>query len=168
MDLRRAVVEGVRIQMLSGTHILLLRDAEERRYLPIPIGPNEANAIAYHLQGVRPERPLTHDIATLMMSALGAELREVRIVELRDETFRARMLVAPAGGETQELDARPSDAVALALRANAPIYISLDLLATEGVVPEAAEEERLSLFRDFVNSLDGDQPNEATGNDQPR
>lgn len=98
MDLRRAVVEGVRIQMLSGTHILLLRDAEERRYLPIPIGPNEANAIAYHLQGVRPERPLTHDIATLMMSALGAELREVRIVELRDETFRARMLVAPPAG----------------------------------------------------------------------
>jgi bifunctional DNase/RNase len=78
------------------------------------------------------------------------------------------MLVAPAGGETQELDARPSDAVALALRANAPIYISLDLLAAEGVVPEAAEEERLSLFRDFVNSLDGDQPNEVTGNDQPR
>ena len=66
MDLRRAVVEGVRIQMLSGTHILLLRDAEEQRYLPIPIGPNEANAIAYHLQGVRPERPLTHDIATLL------------------------------------------------------------------------------------------------------
>jgi bifunctional DNase/RNase len=168
MDLRRAVVEGVRVQMLSGTHILLLRDAEERRYLPIPIGPNEANAIAYHLQGVRPERPLTHDIATLMMNALGAELREVRIVELRDETFRARMLVAPSGGETQELDARPSDAVALALRANAPIFISLDLLAAEGIVPEAAEEERLSLFRDFVNSLDGDQSNEVKGSDQER
>ena len=154
--------------MLSGTHILLLRDAEERRYLPIPIGPNEANAIAYHLQGVRPERPLTHDIATLMMNALGAELREVRIVELRDETFRARMLVAPTGGAVQELDARPSDAVALALRANAPIFISLDLLAAEGIVPEAAEEERLSLFRDFVNSLDGEQPNDVKGSDPER
>jgi bifunctional DNase/RNase len=77
-------------------------------------------------------------------------------------------LVAPAGGETQELDARPSDAVALALRANAPIFISLDLLAAEGIVPEAAEEERLSLFRDFVNSLDGDQPNEASGGNQER
>jgi hypothetical protein len=168
MDLRRAVVEGVRVQMLSGTHILLLRDAEERRYLPIPIGPNEANAIAYHLQGVRPERPLTHDIATLMMNALGAELREVRIVELRDETFRARMLVAPSGGSAQELDARPSDAVALALRANAPIFISLDLLAAEGIVPEAAEEERLSLFRDFVNSLDGEQPNDVKASEPER
>jgi bifunctional DNase/RNase len=143
--------------MLSGTHILLLRDAEERRYLPIPIGPNEANSIALHLQGVRPERPLTHDIATSMMSALGAELREVRITELRDEIFRARMLVATTGGSVQELDARPSDAVALALKANAPIFISLDLLASEGIVPEAAEAERLSLFRDFVNSLDGDE-----------
>ena len=157
MDLRRAVVEGVRTQMLSGTHILLLRDTEEQRYLPIPIGPYEANAIAHYLQGVKPERPLTHDIATLMMSALGAELREVRILELRDETFRARMLVAPTGGAVQELDARPSDAVALALRANAPIFISLDLLAAEGIVPEAAEEERLSLFREFVNSLDGEE-----------
>ena len=157
MDLRRAVVEGVRTQMLSGTHVLLLRDTEEQRYLPIPIGPNEANAIAHYLQGVKPERPLTHDIATLMMSALGAELREVRILELRDETFRARMLVAPTGGVVQELDARPSDAVALALRANAPIFISLDLLAAEGIVPEAAEEERLSLFREFVNSLDGEE-----------
>ena len=91
------------------------------------------------------------------MSALGAELREVRILELRDETFRARMLVAPTGGAVQELDARPSDAVALALRANAPIFISLDLLAAEGIVPEAAEEERLSLFREFVNSLDGEE-----------
>jgi bifunctional DNase/RNase len=143
--------------MLSGTHVLLLRDTEEQRYLPIPIGPNEANAIAHYLQGVKPERPLTHDIATLMMSALGAELREVRILELRDETFRARMLVAPTGGVVQELDARPSDAVALALRANAPIFISLDLLAAEGIVPEAAEEERLSLFREFVNSLDGEE-----------
>ena len=157
MDLRRAVVEGVRTQMLSGTHILLLRDTEEQRYLPIPIGTNEANAIAHYLQGVKPERPLTHDIATLMISALGAELREVRILELRDETFRARMLVAPTGGAVQELDARPSDAVALALRANAPIFISLDLLAAEGIVPEAAEEERLSLFREFVNSLDGEE-----------
>jgi len=100
--------------------------------------------------------------------ALGAELREVRIVELRDETFRARMLVASTGGAVQELDARPSDAVALALRANAPIFISLDLLAAEGIIPEAAEEERLSLFRDFVNSLDGEQPNDVKGSDPER
>jgi bifunctional DNase/RNase len=152
MELRRAVVEGVRIQMISGTHVLLLRDAEEARYLPIPVGPNEASAIAYHLQGITPERPLTHD------TALGASLREVRITEIREETFRARMLMVAPNGEEAELDARPSDAVALALRADAPIFISADLLASEGIVPEAAEEERLSLFRDFVNSLDGEEP----------
>lgn len=140
--------------MISGTHVLLLRDAAEERYLPIPIGPNEANAIAYHLQGVRPERPLTHDLATRAIHALGAQLREVRIVELRDETFRARMIVAGADGTERELDARPSDAVALALRADAPIYVEHDLLVAEGIVPEAAEEEKLSLFRDFINSLD--------------
>jgi bifunctional DNase/RNase len=77
MELRRAVVDGVRIQMISGTHVLLLRDAEEARYLPIPIGPNEASAIAYHLQGVTPERPLTHDTALQAIRALGATLREL-------------------------------------------------------------------------------------------
>ena len=154
MNLRRAIVDGVRIQMVSGTHVLLLRDAAEERYLPIPIGPNEANAIAYHLQGVRPERPLTHDLATQAIHALGAQLREVRIVELRDETFRARMIVLGPDGAERELDARPSDAVALALRADAPIFVEQGLLDAEGIVPEAAEEEKLSMFRDFVNSLD--------------
>lgn len=158
MELRRAVVEGIRIQMISGTHVLLLRDAEEARYLPIPIGPNEASAIAYHLQGVTPERPLTHDTALRAIRALGATLREVRIIEVREETFRARMVMVAPSGEEAELDARPSDAVALALRAEAPIFISAELLSAEGIVPEAAEEERLSLFRDFVNSLDGEEP----------
>ena len=92
------------------------------------------------------------------IQALGATLREVRITEVRDETFRARMLMVAPSGEEAELDARPSDAVALALRADAPIFISVELLSTEGIVPEAAEEERLSLFRDFVNSLDGEEP----------
>jgi len=144
--------------MISGTHVLLLRDAEEARYLPIPIGPNEASAIAYHLQGVTPERPLTHDTALQAIRALGATLREVRITEVREETFRARMVMVDLSGEEAELDARPSDAVALALRADAPIFISAELLSAEGIVPEAAEEERLSLFRDFVNSLDGEEP----------
>ena len=107
-----------------------------------------------HLQGVRPERPLTHDLATRAIHALGAQLREVRIVELRDETFRARMIVLGPDGAERELDARPSDAVALALRADAPIFVEQGLLDAEGIVPEAAEEEKLSMFRDFVNSLD--------------
>lgn len=158
MELRRAIVDGVRIQMTSGTHVLLLRDAEEARYLPIPIGPNEASAIAYHLQGIAPERPLTHDIALRAIHALGATLREVRITEVRDETFRARMVMLASNSEEAELDARPSDAVALALRADAPIFIATDLLSAEGIVPEAAEEERLSLFRDFVNSLEAEEP----------
>ena len=157
MELRRAVVEGIRIQMISGTHVLLLRDADEPRYLPIPIGQNEASAIAFHLQGVTPERPMTHDTAIRAIRALGATLREVRITAVREETFRARLLMVAPSGEEAELDARPSDAVALALRADAPIFISTELLSAEGIVPEAAEEERLSLFRDFVNSLDGEE-----------
>lgn len=168
MELRRVLVEGVRIQMISGTHVLLLRDAAENRYLPIPIGPNEASAIAYQLQGVRPERPLTHDLAIRVIHALGARLREVRIVELRDETFRARAIIAGADGEDRELDARPSDAVALALRADVPIFVERDLLAAEGIVPEAAEEEKLSLFRDFINSLEESGPSEPPTSSPPR
>jgi uncharacterized protein len=161
------VVESVRVHMLSSQHVVILKELGRDRYLPIWIGPWEANAIAMRLQGVEPERPLTHDLMASLMQDLGARVREVDIVGLEAETFFAR-IVLEAGGRVHEVDARPSDALALAVRTGAPVYAAEDVLDRAGVRPEPdgsdepdATDERLSVFRDFVNSLEADDPGEG-------
>ena len=147
------VVESVRVHTLSTQHVVILRETGRDRYLPIWIGPWEANAIALKLQGVSPERPLTHDLFARTLSALGVAIVRIVVSDLADETFRAR-IVLDHGGRAHEIDARPSDAIALAIRAGAPIFATHDVLDRAGVIPETDEQERLSVFRQFVNSLD--------------
>ncbi len=161
-------VESVRVHMLSTQHVVILKDTERERFLPIWIGPWEANAIAMKLQGLTPERPLTHDLFASVLDELGATIREVVIADLADETFHARILV-DAAGRLHEIDSRPSDALALAVRTGLRIYAAesvLDRAAVEADRDEEDEpidEERLSVFRDFVNSLDLEP-----GVDEPR
>jgi uncharacterized protein len=158
---REVVVESVRVHMLSSQHVVILKELGRDRYLPIWIGPWEANAIAMRLQGVEPERPLTHDLLVSTLTDLGAVVREVEIVDLESETFIARIRLE-ANGRLHEIDARPSDALALAVRTSAPVYAADAVLERAGVRPEPDDEasdpgdERLSVFRDFVNSLDAD------------
>jgi bifunctional DNase/RNase len=121
------VVESVRVQMSTGRHVLLLKEVGLGRILPIWIGPWEASAIAMRLQGVMPERPLTHDLLGSVITTLGARLEQVVIVSLADETFHARLVIG-APEARFEVDARPSDAVALAVRLEAPIYASTEVL----------------------------------------
>ena len=123
------VVESVRIHMLTSQHVVILREAERNRYLPIWVGPNEADAIARRLQGVVPERPLTHDLFATALDELGVSLKQVIISELADETYRAR-LIMELGDRTVDVDARSSDAIALALRAGVVIYATDALIAT--------------------------------------
>jgi bifunctional DNase/RNase len=125
------VVESVRVHMLSNRHVVILKDSERDRYLPIWIGPWEASAIAMRLQGMTPERPLTHDLFAAALEALGARIERVVIATLADETFHARLVVSRDGQET-EVDARPSDALALAVRTSARIF------AAEAVLEQAA------------------------------
>ncbi len=170
------VVESVRVHMPSSRHVVILKEAERERYLPIWIGPWEASAIAMRLQGLTPERPLTHDLFASTLDELGVRIDQVVITDLADETFHARLFVE-ASGRTLELDSRPSDALALAVRANVPIYAAegvmeraaLDAEATTAAGPpsdlestgEAIPDTELEVFRDFVNSLDLDD--EAAG-----
>lgn len=147
------VVESVRVHMLSSQHVVILKEAERDRYLPIWIGPWEANAIAMKLQGVTPDRPLTHDLFSRTLDELGVTVRRIVVSDLSDETYRAR-LVLELDGETREIDARPSDAIAIAIRAGVPIYATDAVLERAGVVPETDDDEKLSVFREFVNSLD--------------
>lgn len=160
--LNEMIVESVRVHMLSSQHVVILRDTGHDRYLPIWIGPWEANAIAMRLQGVTPERPMTHDLFSRTLSELGATLTRIVVSDLADDTFRARLLLQ-IDGRQLELDARPSDAIALAVRGGVPIFATDSVLDRAGVVPQGAEEEKLSVFREFVNSLDVDLPDESEG-----
>jgi bifunctional DNase/RNase len=162
--LNEMVVESVRVHMLSSQHVVILRDTQRERYLPIWIGPWEANAIAMRLQGVTPERPMTHDLFSLTIAELGVTVKQIVVSDLSEDTFRARLLLQLNGREL-DLDARPSDAIALAVRTGVPIFATDAVLDRAGVVPESAEEEKLSVFREFVNSLNVDLPDESEKSD---
>jgi uncharacterized protein len=157
---REMVVESVRVHMLSSQHVVILREADSERYLPIWIGSWEAQSIAMRLQGVEAERPLTHDLLATILGELGASVRHIIVSDLADETFRARIVLV-VGGDDHEIDARPSDAIALAVRTAAPIFATEAVLDRAGVMPEADQDEKLSVFREFVNSLEVDLPPEG-------
>ena len=153
--MREMVVDSVRVHTLSTQHVVILREASGERYLPIWIGSWEAQSIAMKLQGVEAERPLTHDLLANVLVELGVGVRRIIVSDLADETYRARLVLARAEAEI-DIDARPSDAIALAVRVSAPIFATDAVLDRAAVIPEADEEERLSVFRDFVNSLAAD------------
>jgi len=166
------VVESVRVHMLSSRHVVILKETDRERYLPIWIGPWEASAIAMKLQGLMPDRPLTHDLFTAALEALDARVERVVIAALAEETFHARLFLEQAG-RVVEVDARPSDALALAVRAGGRIFALESVLDQAALGADSGEEggpdalalettgeqlvdPRLDVFRDFVNSLDID------------
>jgi uncharacterized protein len=155
------VVESVRVHMLSSQHVVILKESERDRYLPIWIGSSEANAIAMRLQGLSAERPLTHDLMVTVLRELGATLSRVVVTHVTDGTFHARLYLETAGGDESDVDSRTSDAIAVAVRTGSPIYVDERVLDEAGVEPDSTEEdgedeERLAVFREFVNSLDVD------------
>jgi hypothetical protein len=154
-SLAEVVVESVRVHMLSSQHVVLLKETERERYLPIWIGPWEANAIATRLQGVTAERPLTHDLFAAVLLELGVTVQRVVVSSLADETFHAT-LELELNGRVYAIDARPSDALALAVRTGVRIYASTEVLDRAGVEPETQVDQKLEVFREFINSLDVD------------
>jgi bifunctional DNase/RNase len=146
-------VVGVRVEMPSNNPIVLLRDRESGRYLPIWVGAVEATAIAYAQQGIVPPRPLTHDLLRDILEALGVTLSEVRITSLQDGVFYA-VLVFSNG---VEVSARPSDAIALALRVEAPIRGADEVMEAAGIdLPdddEPADEDQVEKFREFLDQV---------------
>jgi uncharacterized protein len=175
-ELVEMVVESVRVHMLSSRHVVILKETDRDRYLPIWIGPWEASAIAMKLQGLTPERPLTHDLFATTLQELGVRVERVVISDLSDETFHAR-LVLEGSGKTVEIDARPSDALALAVRTGVRIFAADSVLDQAGLgadgglddddegtegdallesTGERIVDPRLDVFRDFVNSLEVD------------
>jgi bifunctional DNase/RNase len=161
-DLLEVAVDSIRVHMPTGQHVVILKEKEADRYLPIWIGVFEANAIALKITGVAPERPITHDLMATTFGQLQIGLSRIVVTSLNNEVFFARLFLTQNGREI-DVDARPSDAIALAVRLECPIYVSREVLDRAGVVPEKDEEEassgkidedRLAVFRDLVNSLD--------------
>ncbi len=142
----------------GGAYALILSEIGGGRRLPIVIGAFEAQAIALELEKIRPPRPLTHDLMRNMMEAFDVQVSEVVISELRDGTFYAKIHYEQ-GGTSSELDSRPSDAIALAVRCEVPIYVSAEVLREAGIVAEGDEPGATE---------SEDRPSEPTGKTRPR
>ena len=176
----QVTVAGLGIAPPSSVPLLLLKERDGERVLPVGIGPLEAQAIVMPLQGVQPPRPMTHDIFVEILASLGGHLRRVEITDLIDSTFHARLMLE-SDGQERTYDIRPSDAVALAVRTETPIFVAEDVFDQAGIVspqvsgssdappePEVVEldESKLTPFKDFIESLDIDDL--GGGSEQPK
>jgi bifunctional DNase/RNase len=164
-------IESIRVSLMNYQRVVILREKGSDRYLCIWIGPAEADAIAVQLQEVQVARPLTHDLLRSIIDTLGAQVSHILVNDLANDTYYARIIL-DINGRSMEIDSRPSDAIALAVRAKVPIYADESVLERAGVLldkdgetveaaeraPKVAPEEieRMSAFKDFIESLDLD------------
>ena len=168
-------IDSIRVSLMNYQRVVMLKEKMAERYLPIWIGPAEADAIAVKLQGVTVPRPLTHDLLRTVIKTLGATINSIIVSDLRNDTFYAK-IIFDVEGRQMEIDSRPSDALALAVRAEVPIYAEEVVLDKAGILldketgkpflqerekgeaddKEVSEEElkKMSAFYDFINTLD--------------
>jgi len=170
-------IDSIRVSLMNYQRVVILKERMAERYLPIWIGPAEADAIAVKLQDVNVPRPLTHDLLSSVIDNLGATVNSIIVNELKNDTFYAKIVLNVDGGVI-EVDSRPSDALALAVRVEAPIYVEEVVLDKAGILldqetgkpipeemgkggasgkgkkPSDEELKRMSAFYDFINTLD--------------
>ena len=143
---------GVRVELPSNQPIVLLKETSGERYLPIWIGAVEATAIAFALQGIETPRPMTHDLMRDILRETDTEVERVVINDLVDQTFFATIRMS-GDGKTAEVSSRPSDAIALAVRINAPLYASEEVLEQAGIELKDEEESEVEKFREFLDQV---------------
>ncbi|HEX2049977.1 MAG TPA: bifunctional nuclease family protein [Actinomycetota bacterium] len=146
---------GVRVELPSNQPIVLLKESDGDRYLPIWIGAVEATAIAFALQGIQTPRPMTHDLLRDILSETDVRVERIVISELVDQTFYA-VIRMHTNGETKEVSSRPSDAIALAVRINAPIFGAEEVLEQAGIELKDDEEAEVQKFREFLDQVSPD------------
>lgn len=170
------VIDSVRVSLTNQQRIVILREVNTEKYLPIWIGPYEAEAITIALQDIEVARPQTHDLLKNVLNAMNARLIRVEVVNLKDDVFYGSLIVE-VNGNTLEIDSRPSDALAMAVRAHVPIMASRDVMETAGIKPEEdmqsgeaaplasqsstsiqkpedENSDRLSVYEDFLQNID--------------
>ncbi len=150
--MRKMKVDKLGIDLLSHDPVVILKDVEGKRFLPILIGPFEATAIALALEGTPIPRPLSHDLMKSILEAVNAKVLRVVIHDIHENTFYAK-IVLEFGGKNLEIDARPSDSIALALRTNAPIFVSERIILEETVIEPKAEDSDLQKFKKYIDNL---------------
>jgi bifunctional DNase/RNase len=143
---------GVRVELPTNQPIVLLREREGERYLPIWIGAMEATAIAFALQGIVTARPMTHDLLKNVLEEVGVRVERIVITELREGTFYA-IIHMQQNGSRYEVSSRPSDAIALAVRVNVPIFANEDVLSEASIVIKDDEEQEVEKFREFLDQV---------------
>jgi bifunctional DNase/RNase len=154
-------IDSIRVSLMSEHRVIVLKALDQELYLPIWIGPYEAEAIAIRLKEVDISRPLTHDLLNNVIGEMGGDISHILVSDLRDDTFYA-VIGVEVDGQLLEIDSRPSDAIALAVRAGARIFVSEGVMERASITPEDdiaeqdGDEEDLSAFRDFVEGLDLD------------
>jgi bifunctional DNase/RNase len=164
-------IYGVSFDLVGKQPIVLLKTAEGNKFLPIWIGHSEAAAILMKLQSQAPPRPMTHDLVTDMLEQLGAQVVRITVTELRENTFYAQITMQLDGSEI-DVDSRPSDAIALAIRAEAPIFAADRVIEESAIefegegVPEEEIEERISEFKQFLDEVTPDQFAEVEGDEE--
>lgn len=167
-------IDSIRVSLMNYQRVVILKEKDADRYLPIWIGPAEADAIAVKLQDATVPRPLTHDLLRSVIDVLGATVSSIVVSELKNDTFFAKIVLSVDGGQ-MEVDSRPSDALALAVRADVPIFVEEVVLDKAGILldketgkpvqemeageaggkkPSEEEIKRMSAFYDFINTLD--------------
>jgi uncharacterized protein len=185
-DMVEVVIDSIRVSLISQQRIVILREEDADRYLPIWIGIYEAEAIALALQDVEVARPLTWDLLKNIFSILDARIIRVEVISLHDDTYYGN-IVAELDGRKIDIDSRPSDAIALAVRAHVPILVSREILDSVGVIPEEdmqegsqekpqaaiappgeINEENLSVFKDFLANLDIDDEDKGEQEDDDK
>jgi hypothetical protein len=180
------VIDSVRVSLMSPQRVVVLRQSDAERYLPIWVGPYEAEAITVALQEIEMIRPLTHDLLKSVFNSFNARITRVEIVTLRDDIFYGN-IVAEVDGREVNVDSRPSDAIALAVRAHVPILVNPSVMEAASILPEKdlpataggdepgsggttpeVSSDRLSIFEDFFDKLDLDNMDDQTkGRDEP-
>lgn len=143
---------GVRVELPTNQPIVLLREREGERYLPIWIGAMEATAIAFALQGIVTARPMTHDLLKNVLEEVGVRVDRIVITELREGTFYA-VIQMQQNGSSYEVSSRPSDAIALAVRVNVPIFANEEVLTEASIVIKDDEEQEVEKFREFLDQV---------------
>jgi len=184
-EMVEVVIDSIRVSLMSQQRIVILREKDNERYLPIWIGVYEAESITIALQEVEVARPLTHDLMNSIFRHLDAHILRVEVVALRDDTFFGN-IVAEKDGNLLNIDARPSDALAIAVRAHVPVLVHRSVMDVAGIIPEedihdegenvenkpAAPaliedgEDRLSIFQDFLEGLDLDESDDQESDEE--
>ena len=176
-DMVEVIIDSIRVHLMAPQRVLVLKQTDAVRYLTIWVGPYEAEAITIALQEVEVARPLTHDLIKSIFTAFNARVTRIEIIKLQDDIFYGNIVAETDAGEIR-IDSRPSDAIAIAVRAHVPILVHADVMEVAGMSPEQdmpaetgapVEKEapaplskeandRLSIFKDFIDKLDIDDP----------